>query len=56
MSMGVLRQSFKGRNQMAFDLQGHQLANFFSKKGNKVSSVHSQSACEKAISGQKADC
>ena len=26
MSMGALRQSFKGRNQMAFDLQGHQLA------------------------------
>ena len=26
MSMGALRQSFKGRNQMAFDLQRHQLA------------------------------
>ena len=36
MSMGALRQSIKGRNQMAFNLQGHQ-GNFFSKKGNKVS-------------------
>ena len=33
MSMGALRQSFKGHNQMALGHQG----NFFSKKGNKVS-------------------
>ena len=33
---GGLRQSLKGRTQMAFNLQEHQ-GNSFSKKGNKAS-------------------